>query len=115
MYISFKFNGTIYLVSNSVPYNADFDNDGDVDGMDFLVWQRNVGSTAGYLSEGDANHDGLVDEGDLAIWQDQYGNSESAPLASQSVPEPGTAGLAVLILVSLLARERDGLFIKGGN
>lgn len=72
MYLSFKFNGAVYVVSNSIPYDADFDEDGDVDGEDFLIWQSNVGTTNGYASDGDANHDGLVNDEDLAIWQEQF-------------------------------------------
>ena len=66
--------------------NGDFDNDGDVDGRDFLIWQR--GGSSNPLSSGD-----------LAAWQTNYGSS--GPLASVSVPEPNTfvflfAGLAFL-------------------
>ena len=42
-----------------------FDGDGDVDGRDFLAWQRNT--SAGPLSSGD-----------LVLWQDQYGVGPSA-------------------------------------
>jgi glucose/arabinose dehydrogenase len=97
MYISTKWNSirTIYLVTNTLPYDADFDDDGDVDGRDFLTWQRNYGSTAGYLSVGDANHDGLVDQADLSIWQDQYGGGASQIVSSIAIPEPAT-GLLLL-------------------
>lgn len=52
--------------------DADFDDDNDVDGVDFTIWQRGyqVGSTH---ADGDANGDGIVDGADLAIWESQYG------------------------------------------
>lgn len=77
--------------------NADFDQDGDVDGRDFLIWQRGFG-TGTSLAEGDANGNGSVGVEDLAIWQTQYGN---APLvgAATAVPEPSTA---VVLLWSIL-------------
>lgn len=60
---------------------ADFYNDGDINGLDFLTWQRGVGLANARYHEGDANGDGAVDETDLSLWQDAYGNSNVAPLA----------------------------------
>ena len=53
-------------------FDADFDNDNDVDGIDFLTWQLGLGTGTTH-AEGDANEDGVVDGADLAIWEDQYG------------------------------------------
>jgi len=56
------------------PGKADFDDDGDVDGRDFLTWQRRFGLNSGAtLADGDANGDGRVDQADLSIWSQQYG------------------------------------------
>ncbi len=52
---------------------ADFDEDGDVDGRDFLAWQRGFGKPNPMLADGDANADNTVDGVDLGIWQTQYG------------------------------------------
>jgi glucose/arabinose dehydrogenase len=71
MYISSKWDGRIYIVSNSIPYDADFDGDLDVDGNDFLIWQSNQ-NMIGYGIAGDANHDGFVNDQDLAILHDQF-------------------------------------------
>ena len=46
--------------------SADFDDDGNVDGHDFLIWQKGF-QTGSTRPEGDANGDGLVDQADLAI------------------------------------------------
>ena len=55
---------------------ADFDEDGDVDGSDFLAWQVNFGVTAGTTkADGDADFDGDVDGSDFLIWQTQFGDS----------------------------------------
>ena len=72
MYISSKWDGRVYIVSNSIPYDADFDDDGDVDGRDFLIWQRTSIVQSAMAAPGDANHDGFVNDQDLAIWQDQF-------------------------------------------
>ena len=66
--------------------NADFDNDGDVDGSDFLIWQRGYGTDAGNgniapQTEGNANNDSLVNGNDLTIWQTQFGQSSGSALA----------------------------------
>jgi hypothetical protein len=70
--------------------SGDFDGDLDVDGRDFLIWQR--GGSPSSLSATD-----------LAAWQSNYG----APLvAVTTVPEPSSLALAALTLVCLLRIER---------
>jgi len=61
---------------------GDFDQDGDIDGADFLEWQRGFGNSA--------------DEGDLDDWQNGYGTTDSS--VSLVVPEPRTY---VLLIVGL--------------
>jgi hypothetical protein len=46
--------------------------DYDVDGQDFLIWQRGVGVGTTH-TEGDANINGTVDGVDLDIWESQFG------------------------------------------
>lgn len=94
MYISTKWNNvrTVYLVSNTLPYDADFDGNGIVDGTDFLVWQRNAGAV-GYESAGDANHDCLVNDVDLALRQQQHGTLAGQTLISSTIPEPSALAL----------------------
>ena len=84
--------------------NADFDGDGAVTGLDFLIYQQNVGLTGQTdNSNGDANNDGVVGMEDLAIWEDQYGTSPLSPH-----PEPTSALLALLggVLVPTRLRRR---------
>lgn len=72
------------IFANLNPPSADFDDDGDVDGRDFLVWQRGESPNA-------------LSPGDLALWQEQYG---TAPVNTQMmVPEPGTLGLIMACIV----------------
>ncbi|MDZ4657727.1 MAG: PEP-CTERM sorting domain-containing protein [Bythopirellula sp.] len=77
--------------------SADFDRDGDVDGRDFLTWQRNVGAANPLQSQGDANFDGSVNGADLEVWQGAYGGALTAFTA---VPEP--SGLLLAGFVSLI-------------
>lgn len=70
---------------------GDFDQDGDVDGRDFLVWQRGAGS--------------IYDAGDLADWKSNYGYQASFMVAV-IVPEPMTAGILIYGLVATLFSRR---------
>ena len=81
---------------------GDFDSDGDVDGDDFLLWQRNfpvLDGTAG-SSSGDANGDGNVDGDDFLVWQRNF----PYPTAISSVPEPNS--LALLAIGGLMMLQR---------
>lgn len=93
--------GHFYL-DNISTQDADFDADRDVDGADFLVWQRGLG-VAGTQSAGDADYSGGVSATDLRAWRNQFGLI-TAPPAVLSVPEPTAAAMAAL-LVSLLRRN----------
>jgi hypothetical protein len=75
--------------------NADFDNDGDVDGADFLTWQRGVGMD-GDLPDGNANDDNIIDGADLDIWQTQFGPGAPAAPSAGAVPEPSTWAIFVV-------------------
>jgi hypothetical protein len=87
------------------PLGPDFDSDFDVDGRDFLAWQRNFGLTTGATkAQGDANGDGAVNEADLTEWQSRYAtdrNLTDFPFnpfiggpSSQSLLGPTLPGLA---------------------
>jgi hypothetical protein len=71
--------------------NADFDNDDDVDGADFLIWQRNFGG-AGGLPQGDADGNNQINAADLTIWKAQFGTTPST-VAASAIPEPASVFL----------------------
>lgn len=86
--------------------NSDFDNDGDVDGADFLVWQRGLGLTGQPdKSTGDANGDGNVTVADLAIWQAHFGLPPSVGAAG-AVPEPTSVAIAAMALAGVAGAAR---------
>jgi hypothetical protein len=83
--------GPLYVVGPSA--DADFDNDNDVDGNDFLIWQRGVG-VGNSNATGDADGNGIVNGADLTAWRSEFGPASTA--AAGAIPEPSTALLAVL-------------------
>lgn len=85
-------NNRGYVVEFSV-LPGDFDVDGDVDGGDFLVWQRHVGEE-GALVPGDGNRDGVVDGVDLQQWRENFGETAAGEGAGAAVPEVSGAALA---------------------
>lgn len=73
--------------------SGDFDGDGDVDGRDFLVWQRGETTPA-------------LDPALLAEWQGAYGGA--GPLATiGAVPEPSSLLLAAMSVALLVGRRRS--------
>ncbi len=92
-----------FIASNMVaanlaaPEEGDFDQDDDVDGSDFLAWQRGFQS-GNKLEDGDANWDDSIDGDDLQIWQGQFSGVAAAAggIAGTAVPEPSSALLALI-------------------
>lgn len=84
----------------ATPNSANFDGDTDVDGNDFIIWQKGVGRTgaAATAAAGNANGDAAIDAADLAIWRTQYGKPVAAP-AIGAIPEPSAAALASCCVV----------------
>lgn len=85
-------NDQIVWYQNDPPEDVagDYDEDGDVDGADFLVWQRTLGAAATPNGSGaDGSSNGVVDAADLGIWSANFG-AASAPVvpALQADAEP---------------------------
>ena len=82
--------GTL-TVSSLGTVSGDYDGDGDVDGRDFLVWQRGGSPTP-------------FSAGDLVAWQTTYGTVPPPVSAVTAVPEP--TGLVLLLMGSLFVGSR---------
>jgi fibronectin-binding autotransporter adhesin len=81
--------GYTLLTVGSASAVGDYDGDGDVDGRDFLILQRNSGL------------------GSVSDWQNAYGNSDLTA-SSTSVPEPSAFVLAIaLAAASSFTRRRN--------
>ena len=82
-----EFAGRQFLYPYVPPQPGDFDGDGDVDGYDFLTWQRDPGI------------------GELTDWQANHGAANSLS-ASQAVPEPTGILLITSYVVAIIPSTR---------
>ncbi len=72
---------------------GDFDDNGIVDGADFLEWQQGFGT--------------IYDAADLADWETNYGSVSGLPLsATASVPEPNSLMLLLVAWATFAQRHR---------
>lgn len=87
---------------------ADFDEDGDVDEMDLVLWEAGFGlnELAGHM-DGDADEDMDVDGVDFLKWQLQFTGSLNPLAATTAVPEPMTFALALFGGWCLLAGRQS--------
>jgi len=88
---------------------GDANGDADVDGADFLAWQRGLGISSGASSpQGDMSGDGAVDDYDFWLWQRNFGATSAAAsqLLTRQIPEPATGMLLAAAAVSILLWRR---------
>ena len=85
--LEFDLIDTVFLIP------GDFDLDGDVDGFDFLEWQR--GESPDPLSASD-----------LSDWEANFGSAIPLSAASTAVPEPSTCWMLLFGMVATLIRHQ---------
>jgi hypothetical protein len=90
------------------PTPGDGNDDGKVDGLDYLLWAGNFGDDPaadppGSPGNGDYNNDGKVDGLDYLLWAGNFGQG---PLDATAVPEPGTLALLLVGMAMLATRCR---------
>jgi hypothetical protein len=78
---------------------GDYDDDRDVDGADFLVWQRNVGNPPGTLPNDFSNT--TVGAFQLSAWTVNFGIMAAGPPGS--IPEPGATAMLLAIAGATLS------------
>jgi hypothetical protein len=82
--------------------SGDYDFDRDVDGADFLLWQRDFGSTTNLAADG--NGDLVVDGLDLDVWKTSFGAGATDAIAA--VPEPSSLVLLATAALGACFRKR---------
>lgn len=111
---------------------GDFNNDGSVDGADFLAWQRGFGFSETPIGGGaDGDSDGTIGGGDLDVWKTGFGApqgsvpsvaaslaSNDSELSAKDIADQGASVAAVAVAqvepvaarrsaTALPTRERD--------
>jgi T5SS/PEP-CTERM-associated repeat protein len=99
--------GVLSVIAAIVP--GDFDNDGDVDGADFVAWQTNLPKPNGAtLAQGDADGDGDVDGADFVVWQTNFPFTPGPGAAASPVPEPSTIAISLFpLLLGAISLRRE--------
>jgi arabinan endo-1,5-alpha-L-arabinosidase len=87
-------------------FEADFDSNGRVDANDLTSLREGFGSTIAARATGDATGDGVVDGSDFLVWQRQLGSGAAATPVTSAVPEPAATILAAFSLVLVRRRPR---------
>jgi hypothetical protein len=100
------FQPTSVVLEVLPPLEADFDEDGDVDGDDLVEWRAGFGTsgTANH-TDGDADGDLDVDGADFLAWQRQLG-SAAASASPTAAPEPTTALFLTAVAAGMIFHRR---------
>jgi hypothetical protein len=71
--------GRIALFRGGTPLVADFNEDGQVDAADYVVWRKRLGQIVPGGSAADANEDGVINGTDYDLWRGSFGRSTANP------------------------------------
>jgi hypothetical protein len=83
---------------------ADFDGDGIVGADDLANWKTGFGRTVATRGQGDADGDRDVDGSDFLIWQRQVGSGLPVAATQAAVPEPTAQWLLTLGAIAIRRR-----------
>ncbi|HYO25668.1 MAG TPA: lamin tail domain-containing protein, partial [Lacipirellulaceae bacterium] len=72
---------------------GDYDRNGVVNGNDFVVWQRQLGSRSPALLGPDGSGNREVDAADLTVWSGSFGATEHVAAAVAAADEPASGGV----------------------
>jgi hypothetical protein len=87
---------------------GDYDVDGDVDGDDFLIWQRALGSVTEAYTGAEGSGNGIIDSADYELWRANFAIGGGAAIATYVAPEPRALAIVGVAFVAscLLRAER---------
>ncbi len=86
---------------------ADFDSDGDVDGSDFLAWQRGYRTQNAARAQGGSDVDTGTDSSDLAAWRPSYGQAQQVAAAVNGAPASSDSRSPVEAAIAFAVSETE--------
>ena len=96
------------ILPSTLTSQGDFNHDGIVNNVDYVVWRNSAGQTGANLAA-DANGNYQIDAGDFNTWRAHFGESVTASAAAlgsgAAVPEPSSL-LLLLLSSGFLAFSR---------
>jgi pimeloyl-ACP methyl ester carboxylesterase len=109
----FEDDGTLeFLTASSAPTLAgDFNVDGVVDAVDYVVWRDHAGTYyhLGHNGDETGSSSGVVDVADYGLWKRNFGNRIAA-VTNLAVPEPGAYVSACTLFAILSLAHRPFAF-----
>jgi len=102
---NYKLTSLLASPAPSLKSRGDFNGDGVVNGADYAIWRKTLGSTTNLQADADGSLN--ITMADYIHWRDGFGAppGSGAGLLS-SVPEPGTTTLLVVGLAALWVFKR---------
>jgi hypothetical protein len=91
------YSPTSVVLAVTPALTGDYNADGRVNGSDFVLWQRTLGSTTQLAADGNGN--GVIDAGDFGVWQ---GNVGAAANGGTTVVVTEPTSFALLTSVGLV-------------
>lgn len=81
---------------------GDYNNDGDVNAADFVLWRHTLGQLVGQFTGADGNGNGAIDNGDYDLWRAHFGQTAGSGVGAttNAVPEPATLVLLMFVAVA---------------
>ena len=86
---------------NQLVLPGDFNQDGTVNAVDYVVWRHAKGQTGASFVGADASGNGVVDDADYSIWRSHFG--ESVPHVGSGAAFGSAQAIAVSTLSNLVA------------
>jgi hypothetical protein len=89
---------------------GDYNNDGIVDALDYVLWRANVGQPSQTLPNDTTGV--IIGDAQYNLWRSNFGNTVPAPgsgssVNSAAVPEPSAIGLILFGFTALALMLRD--------
>ena len=88
---------------------GDYNSDGVVNTIDYIVWRNTNGTTVTPYSGADGDGDGMIGGGDYSLWKANFGATAAGGALTAAVPEPGVSAYLFGVILCMANRRRRRL------